>query len=220
MTKRKLQHFAELETFTNVIQAPMTKELSDHYLKGNWNKLFFKNDQPIVLELGCGKGEYTVNLAEKYPNKNYIGIDIKGNRIWRGSKTAIENEMTNVGFLRIQIEHLEYFFAANEVSEIWITFPDPQPKYKTEKKRLTSLDFLERYKKVIKPGGIIHLKTDSRFLFDYTMEILQENNVQINKFSADIYKEFPNEEVLKIQTFYEKKFLAQNIPITYINFTL
>ena len=220
MTKRKLQHFAELETFQNVIQADMKNDLSMHPMKGNWNKSFFKRDRPIVLELGCGKGEYTVNLAMKYPDKNYIGIDIKGNRIWRGSKTAIENGMTNVGFSRIQIEHIEYFFAEDEVSEIWITFPDPQSKYKTEKKRLTSPDFLMRYKKIIKLGGIIHLKTDSRFLYDYTMGILKDKNIKINISSADIYKEFPDEEVLQIQTFYEKKFLAQGIPITYINFSL
>lgn len=220
MTKRKLQHFAELETFPNVIQAPMKNEVSNHPLKGNWNKTFFQKDQPIVLELGCGKGEYTVNLAANYPDKNYIGIDIKGNRIWRGGKTAIEQEMTNVGFLRIQIEHIEYFFAEHEVSEIWITFPDPQIKYKTERKRLTSPAFLDRYRKLLKPGGTIHLKTDSKFLYDYTLGVLKHQSIEINKSSADIYKEFPDEEVLKIQTYYEKMFLKQGIPITYINFNL
>jgi tRNA (guanine-N7-)-methyltransferase len=203
-----------------VIQAPLKDEVLEHPLKGNWNKVFFKDDQPIVLELGCGKGEYTVNLGEKFPDKNFIGIDIKGNRIWRGGKTAIELGLTNVGFLRIQIEHIEYFFEKNEVSEIWITFPDPQPKYKTERKRLTSPAFLDRYRKLLKPNGIIHLKTDSRFLFDYTLKVLKEQNLPVNKSSADIYKEFPDEEVLKIQTFYEKKFLKQGIPITYLNFNL
>jgi len=220
MTKRKLQHFAELETFPNVIQAPLKEEVADHPMKGNWNKSFFKKDQPIVLELGCGKGEYTVSLAQKYPDKNYMGIDIKGNRIWRGSKTAHESGLDNVGFLRIQIERIEYFFAREEVSEIWITFPDPQIKYKTERKRLTSPAFLERYRKLVKPGGVIHLKTDSKFLYDYTLKVLKEQNIQVNRFSADIYKESPDEEVLKIQTHYEKIFLRQGIPITYINFNL
>ncbi len=220
MTKRKLQHFAELETFPNVVQAPMKSEVQDHDLKGNWNNTFFEKDQPIVLELGCGKGEYTVNLAAKYRDKNYIGIDIKGNRIWRGSKTSIEQGLTNVGFLRIQIEHIEYFFAKEEVSELWITFPDPQLKYKTERKRLTSPAFLDRYRKLLKPGGTVHLKTDSRFLHEYTLKILREQNIVINKFSNDIYKEFPDEEVLQIKTHYEQMFLKQGIPITYINFTL
>lgn len=220
MTKRKLQHFAELETFPNVIQSATDFDLHDHPLKGNWNRDFFKNEQPIILELGCGKGEYTINLAKKYPDKNFIGIDIKGNRLWRGSKTALEENITNVGFLRIQIERIEYFFAPNEVSEIWITFPDPQPKYKTEKKRLTSLDFLNRYKKILKPGGIIHLKTDNKPLHDYTLEILKKQNVIPNLFSDDIYRDFPDDELLNIKTTYEKLFFAKGFPITYIRFKL
>ena len=218
--KRKLAHFAELETFKNVIQAPLKNAAADHPMKGAWNEKFFAIKQPIVLELGCGKGEYTVNLAEKYPDKNYIGVDIKGNRIWRGSKTAIEQGMGNVGFLRTEIENIEFFFAPDEVSEIWITFPDPQMKYKTERKRLTSPAFLDRYRKIIKPGGMLHLKTDSKFLHDYTMAVLRSQNVKINRFSADIYSEFPDDEVLQIQTHYEKIFLGQGIPITYINFNL
>ena len=198
----------------------MKEEVFDHPMKGNWNSRFFVKSQPIVLELGCGKGEYTVNLAAKHPEKNFIGIDIKGNRIWRGSKTAIEAGMTNVGFLRIQIERIECFFAAEEVSEIWITFPDPQIKYKTERKRLTSPAFLDRYRKIIKPGGTLHLKTDSKFLHDYTLGILESEKLKVNRFSADIYREFPDEDVLKIQTHYERIFLNQGIPITYINFNL
>ena len=220
MTKRKLQHFAELETFPNVIQSATEYDLKDHPIKGNWNKDFFKNKQPIILELGCGKGEYTINLAQKYPDRNFIGIDIKGNRLWRGSKTALDENITNVGFLRIQIERIEYFFAPDEVSEIWITFPDPQPKYKTEPKRLTSLDFINRYRKILKPGGTIHLKTDNKPLHDYTLGILKQENIEPTKVSDDIYRDFPGDELLNIKTTYEKIFYAKGFPITYISFKL
>ncbi|MEI6815393.1 MAG: tRNA (guanosine(46)-N7)-methyltransferase TrmB [Bacteroidota bacterium] len=220
MTKRKLQHFAELDTFANVIQSPMYSEVYEHPMKGKWNEEFFGKSQPLVLELGCGKGEYTVNLAQRYGEKNFLGIDIKGNRIWRGSKTALDLGLKNAGFLRIQIERIEHFFAKDEVSEIWITFPDPQPKYKTERKRLTSPAFLERYRKILKPGGVVHLKTDSQFLHAYTLEVLKEQGIHINLFSNDIYKDFPDDEALKIKTHYEQLFLRQGMPITYINFTL
>ncbi len=220
MTKRKLQHFAELDTFANVIQSPMYSEVYEHPMKGKWNEEFFGKSQPLVLELGCGKGEYTVNLAQRYGEKNFLGIDIKGNRIWRGSKTALELGLKNAGFLRIQIERIEHFFAKDEVSEIWITFPDPQPKYKTERKRLTSPAFLDRYRKLLKPGGVVHLKTDSQFLHAYTLEVLKEQGIHINLFSNDIYKDFPGDEALQIKTHYEQLFLRQGMPITYINFTL
>jgi tRNA (guanine-N7-)-methyltransferase len=220
LTKRKLQHFAELGTFPNVIQSATDYDLKDHPIKGNWNKDFFKNNQPIVLELGCGKGEYSINLAKKYPDRNFIGIDIKGNRLWKGSKTALDEKITNVGFLRIQIERIEYFFAPNEVSEIWITFPDPQPKYKTEPKRLTSKEFLDRYRKILMPGGTIHLKTDNRPLHDYTLEILNQQKINPIRFSEDIYRDFPDDELLNISTTYEKLFFAKGFPITYISFRL
>ncbi|HCV79888.1 MAG TPA: tRNA (guanosine(46)-N7)-methyltransferase TrmB, partial [Zunongwangia profunda] len=164
-SKNKLKRFKENETFSNVIQP--TREMlteADFQYKGKWNADFFKNDQPIILELGCGKGEYSVGLAQAFPEKNFIGIDIKGARFWRGAKTALEEGLDNVGFLRTQIELIDYAFAENEVSEIWITFPDPQIKYKRTKHRLTNTGFLQKYKKILKPDGVVNLKTDSEFM--------------------------------------------------------
>ena len=172
-SKNKLKRFKENETFVNVFQ-PKREELvgGTFALKGRWNQTFFNNDNPLVLELGCGKGEYSLGLARKYPDKNFIGIDIKGARFWRGAKTAIEDGINNVAFLRIQIELIEYAFANNEVDEIWITFPDPQIKYKRTKHRMTNATFLERYKKVLRPEGIVNLKTDSEFMHGYTLGLL------------------------------------------------
>ena len=169
-SKNKLKRFNENDTFHNVFQ-PKREDLVDavYPLKGQWNQQFFKNNNPLVLELGCGKGEYTVGLAERYPNKNFIGIDIKGARFWRGAKTAIENELPNVAFIRAQIELIEELFAANEVDEIWITFPDPQIKYKRTKHRMTNDAFLKRYKNILNADGIMHLKTDSEFMHGYTL---------------------------------------------------
>ena len=167
MGKDKLKRFAELETFTNVFQLNPVH-------KGNWNKNYFKNNQPIVLELGCGRGEYTVSLAKYFPVKNFIGIDIKGARIWRGAKTGMEEHISNMAFLRIEIEQLEEHFSENEVDEIWITFPDPQPQISRERKRLTSDRFLTMYKKVLSPNGIVHLKTDNDGLYAYTLEKIAE----------------------------------------------
>jgi tRNA (guanine-N7-)-methyltransferase len=169
MGKDKLRRFAEIATFANVKQLEEGK-----VLKGHWANSQFCNNNPVILELACGKGEYTVNLAKLFPDKNFIGIDYKGNRIWRGAKTAIEEEITNVAFLRIQIENLLDYFSDNEVSEIWITFPDPQPQVSREKKRLTSPRFLEKYKSILVPDGIIHLKTDNDQLHDYTLEKISE----------------------------------------------
>ena len=192
-------------------------------LKGKWNATFFKNDHPIVLELGCGKGEYTVALAEKFPDKNFIGIDIKGSRFWRGAKTAIENEMNNVAFIRTQIELIDYAFAENEVSEIWITFPDPQIKFKRTKHRLTHPEFLRKYHTVLNKDGIIHLKTDSEFLHGYTHGIIQMEDHEVILTNHNVYNpdnfEMP-EEITSIQTFYEKKFLEKDKNITYIRFKL
>lgn len=187
--------------------------------KGKWNNHYFKNNYPITLELGCGKGEYTVGLAGKYPEKNFIGIDIKGARLWRGCKTAVEKNMNNVAFIRTRINLLNYFFGENEVEEIWITFPDPQPQKSREKKRLTSPDFLELYKPLLKKGGIIHLKTDNRSLFDYTLETIKGNKYHLMTNITDIYKSGLNNEVTSIQTFYEKMWLEENIPINYLNFS-
>ena len=221
-SKNKLKRFKENETFTNVFQ-PNRDELVDgtFYLKGKWNQTFFKNDNPLVLELGCGKGEYSIGLAKKYPNKNFIGIDIKGARFWRGAKTAVEEGINNVAFLRIQIELIQYAFAEAEVDEIWITFPDPQIKYKRTKHRMTNSEFLERYKKILKPEGVVNLKTDSEFMHGYTLGLLHGAGHEVLYANHDVYKnEGSPEEVIGIQTFYESQYLEQNKPITYIRFKI
>ena len=221
-SKNKLKRFRENETFANVVQ-PTREEVTDigFGLKGKWGKEFFKNDNPIVLELGCGKGEYSVNLAKKYPNKNFIGIDIKGARFWRGAKTAIEENIENVGFLRTQIELIDFCFAKDEVDEIWITFPDPQIKYKRTKHRLTNKVFLDRYRKILKTKGYIHLKTDSEFMHGYTLGLLHGLSEEIEYAHHDVYNsEGSPEEVTAIQTFYESQYLEQNKKITYVRFQL
>lgn len=221
-SKNKLKRFKENETFTNVIQ-PTREDLTEKefYLKGKWNKEFFKNENPIVLELGCGKGEYSVGLAQRFPEKNFIGIDIKGARFWRGAKTAVEEHISNVGFLRTQIELVEYAFAENEVDEIWITFPDPQIKYKRTKHRMTNTTFLQRYKKILKPDGLVHLKTDSEFMHGYTLGLLHGEGHEVLYANHDVYRnEGSPEEVTSIQTFYESQYLEQNKPITYIRFKI
>lgn len=186
--------------------------------KGQWHT-FFGNDNPIVLELGCGKGEYTIGLAKRYPNKNFIGIDIKGARFWRGAKTAIEDQLSNVAFVRTQIELVDHLFDVGEVSEIWITFPDPQIKYKRTKHRMTNPIFLERYKRILSSKGCVHLKTDSEYMHGYTLGLLQGLGMPIDYANHDIYKnEGAAPEVLEIQTFYENQYLAQNKPITYLRF--
>ena len=221
-SKNKLKRFRENEEFANVIQ-PSREELTDNSfeLKGNWSKDFFKNENPIVLELGCGKGEYTVALARQNPNKNFIGIDIKGARFWRGAKTALEEGLHNVAFIRTQIELIEYIFAKREVSEIWITFPDPQIKYKRTKHRLTNADFLNRYKEILKVDGLMHLKTDSEFMHGYTLGLLHGQGQEVLYAHHDIYKnEYSPKEVTGIQTFYEKQYLEKGKPITYIQFKI
>ncbi|MFI2741316.1 tRNA (guanosine(46)-N7)-methyltransferase TrmB [Zhouia sp. PK063] len=221
-SKNKLKRFKENETFNNVVQPTRDELVNQEFaLRGNWKKDFFKNDNPIVLELGCGKGEYTVALAELNPNKNFIGIDIKGARFWRGAKTAVENGLTNVGFLRTQIELITYVFAANEVDEIWITFPDPQIKYKRTKHRLTNKEFLARYKAILKPEGIMHLKTDSEFMHGYTLGLLHGAGHEVLYANHHVYRnEGSPKEVTEIQTFYEKQYLEQEKPITYIKFKI
>lgn len=214
MGKDKLRRFAEIATFANVKQLDEGK-----VLKGNWAASQFKNNNPVILELACGKGEYTVNLAKLFPDINFIGIDYKGNRIWRGAKTAVEENIPNVAFLRIQIENLLDYFAENEISEIWITFPDPQPQDSREKKRLTFPKFLEKYKSILVRGGIVHLKTDNDQLHAYTLEKIAELKLKQNVRTEDLYKsEFAN-EVLSIKTYYEKKYLASNKNINYVQFT-
>lgn len=221
-SKNKLKRFKENETFNNVFQ-PTRNELveQDYPLKGNWNTSYFKNTNPLVLELGCGKGEYTVALAQKYTDKNFIGIDIKGARFWRGAKTAIEENISNVAFIRSQIELIEYLFAKNEVDEIWITFPDPQIKYKRTKHRMTNTKFLQNYKKVLKKEGVVNLKTDSEFMHGYTLGLLHGEGHEVLYANHDIYKlEGSPEEVTSIQTFYESQYLEQNKSITYIRFKI
>jgi len=186
--------------------------------KGHWNG-FFGNDHPIVLELGCGKGEYTVGLAKRYPEKNFIGIDIKGARFWRGAKTALEDQLPNVAFIRTQIELIDHLFASAEVTEIWITFPDPQIKYKRTKHRMTNPIFLEKYQGILTAKGCVHLKTDSEYMHGYTLGLLQGMGLDIEYANHDVYKNAgAPPEVLDIQTFYENQYLAQNKPITYLRF--
>ena len=221
-SKNKLKRFRENETFHNVIQ-PTREALVDanFSLKGKWCSSFFKNNNPLVLELGCGKGEYTVGLAKRYPNKNFIGIDIKGARFWRGAKTAIEDHMPNVAFIRIQIELIEFIFAENEVDEIWITFPDPQIKYKRTKHRLTNAEFLQRYKNVLNNTGVVHLKTDSEFMHGYTLGLLHGLGHEVEYANHDVYRqEGSPEEVTEIQTYYEETYLAKDKAITYIRFKI
>lgn len=219
-SKNKLKRFNENETFNNVIQPTREEMVSNFAHKGNWNK-FFKNNNPITLELGCGKGEYTIALARKYPNRNFIGIDIKGARFWRGAKTAVEEGLTNVAFLRTQIELVDYAFAKAEVAAIWITFPDPQIKYKRTKHRMTNPVFLDKYRHILQADGLMHLKTDSEYMHGYTLGLLQGLGEEIIYAHHDIYTntEAP-EEVVGTQTFYEKQYLEIKKAITYIKFKL
>jgi tRNA (guanine-N7-)-methyltransferase len=236
----KLRKFAENETFTCLLQPDASLvldksgdpseglRLNDHPIKGRWNREMFHNAQPIVLELGCGKGEYTIDLSRRFPECNYIGVDIKGARLWRGAKTATEQALPNVAFLRTRIEFIEAFFGPGEVSSIWLTFSDPQ--LKSENSRLTSPLFLERYRKFLKPGGVIHLKTDSRFLHEYSKAVALENGLTILASTTDLYNSggaFPPEtasnlgaELFEVQTFYERMFLSQGYKITYLAFTI
>ncbi|MBA5247789.1 tRNA (guanosine(46)-N7)-methyltransferase TrmB [Marnyiella aurantia] len=222
MGKNKLARFEENLRLPNVIQPTRAEALDNFHLKGKWRSEIFKNENPIVVELGCGKGEYSVGLARAFPEKNFIGIDIKGARFWFGAKEAMESNMNNVAFLRTQIELLDCFFEENEVDEIWITFPDPQIKYRRTKHRMTHPDFLERYRKVLKPEGIVHLKTDSEFLHGYTLGILQGSGHEILTAHHDIYgaPEYePNTEHLReIKTYYEELFSSKGKTITYIKF--
>ncbi|WP_431133632.1 tRNA (guanosine(46)-N7)-methyltransferase TrmB [Psychroserpens mesophilus] len=221
-SKNKLKRFKENETFANVVQPSRDELVTDNFkFKGNWKANFFKNSNPLVLELGCGKGEYSVALAKKYPEKNFIGIDIKGARFWRGAKTALEESIPNVGFLRTQIELVDFAFDENEVDEIWITFPDPQIKYKRTKHRMTNSQFLKRYKTILKPDGIVNLKTDSEFMHGYTLGLLHGEGHEVLYANHDVYKqEGSPEEVTSIQTFYESQYLEHNKPITYIRFKI
>lgn len=219
MGKNKLAKFAEMRGFENVIEAPYRQlQNEDFYLKGNWASQVFGNQNPVILELGCGKGEYTVQLGEKYPGKNFIGIDIKGARLFTGAKQALEKGLKNVAFLRTNIEAIAHFFAPGEVAEIWLTFPDPQMKKAS--RRLTSSFFLERYRQILIPGGTIHLKTDSNFQFTYTSELAHLNQFEISAETRDLYESEYLNDLLQIKTFYEKQWLDRGIKIKYIAFKL
>ncbi len=221
-SKNKLKRFKENETFQNVFQPTREEVVSDSFpLKGKWNTDFFKNSNPIIIELGCGKGEYSVGLAERNPNANYIGIDIKGARFWRGAKTAVDNGLHNVAFVRTQIELIQHIFAPQEVDEIWITFPDPQIKYKRTKHRMTNSAFLKMYKTILQPDGVVNLKTDSEFMHGYTLGLLHGEGHEVLYANHNVYKnEGAPAEVTEIQTFYEKQYLEINKAITYIRFKI
>ena len=221
MGKDKLRRFRENLGFACFLQPEFDQVFRrDHPIKGHWNRDFFRNDRPIVLELGCGKGEYTLALAERDPSRNYIGIGIKGARMWRGAKTATERAMTNVGSLRTRIEFVAGLFAENEVSEIWITFPDPQLKSRRAKKRLTSPWFLELYARMLRPDGHIHLKPDSQHLYGYTNEAIRRYGLPCEISNSDIYGTELADEVLSVKTAYEQRFLGMGLPITYTRFAL
>ncbi len=221
-SKNKLKRFKENETFTNVFQPSREEVVGNEFpLKGNWNTTFFKNDNPIIIELGCGKGEYSVGLAERFPDKNFVGIDIKGARFWRGAKTAVDTGMHNVAFVRTQIELIDHIFSAQEVDEIWITFPDPQIKYKRTKHRMTNSNFLKLYQQILKPEGVVNLKTDSEFMHGYTLGLLHGEGHEVLYANHNVYRnEGAPEEVIGIQTFYEKQYLEINKAITYIRFKI
>ena len=223
MGKGKLAKFAEMETFNNVFQYPYSViDNVPFEMKGKWREEFFKNDNPIVLELGCGKGEYAVGMARMFPNINFIGVDIKGARMWTGAKAAIEEGLPNVAFLRTNIEIIDRFFADGEVQEIWLTFSDPQMK--NEHKRLTSTYFMERYRRFLVDGGLIHLKTDSNFLFTYTKEMVKENKLEVEMCTDDLYHATDLDEgtksILGIRTYYESMWLERGLNIKYIKFKL
>ncbi len=212
MAHKKLQRFAEIKTFYNVLEFPEN-------MPGKWNN-FFKNNNPVVLELACGKGEYTTSLAGLHPQKNFIGVDIKGNRIWAGARYAIENTLQNVAFLRTQIEMIEKYFTAGEVDEIWITFPDPQLRNSKARKRLTHPRFLRSYKKILKPGGAVHLKTDSPQLYNFTRMVIDLYGLNLISDIKDVYSEDNINEELKIKTYYERLDIAGSKKVFYLCFSL
>jgi len=218
--KNKLAHFAENKTFGNLFQLHYEQLIKGFELKGNWAGDFFQNKNDLVLELGCGKGEYTTGLASRYPEKNFIGVDIQGARLWRGLKTVQEQNLKNAAFIRVRINLIPFIFHQDEVSEIWITFPDPRARKSDAKKRLTSPEFLERYKSFLKPGGIIHVKTDNIIFFENTLDVIKEGGHELLFSTYDVYGEDFDNEITQIQTFYEKIWLANGTKIKYLKFRL
>ncbi|MEI6435007.1 MAG: tRNA (guanosine(46)-N7)-methyltransferase TrmB [Bacteroidota bacterium] len=218
MAKKKLIHFQENLTFPHLFQ-PSYHELDNGFaLRSKWQEAYFANDRPIIVELGCGKGEYTVGLASKHPKLNYIGIDLKGSRLWRGCKSVIEGNLKNVAFVRTRVDHIGKIFAPGEISAIWITFPDPQQS--KERLRLTSPGFLEKYSNVLSPGGIIHLKTDDVAFYLYSIDVIKKLNHQILWNTDDLYHSGTDDEVIHIQTYYEEKWLEMGKKICYVRFKL
>ena len=212
MAQKKLKRFREIKTFSNVLEYPEN-------MAGKWNA-FFENNNPIILELACGKGEYTTGLAQLYPQKNFIGVDIKGNRIWAGAKFSIDNNLTNVAFLRTQIHKIDTYFSTNEVKEIWITFPDPQPRLSKAKKRLIHPVFLRRYQNILQPGGKIHLKTDSPELYNFTKTIIELYQLVVIADIDDVHKDGKESQELSIKTHYESLDIAESKKVFYVCFSL
>jgi tRNA (guanine-N7-)-methyltransferase len=221
MGKGKLAKFAELDAMAHVVQ-PSKDEILQHFrLRGAWKADFFKSERPLVVELGCGRGEYTVALARREPGTNYLGIDVKGARIWKGAKEALADGLDNVGFLRTRIEWLEQAFAPGEIDEIWITFPDPQIKYQRAKHRMVNPEFLTRYRRLLKPGGLLHLKTDSEFLHGYLHGILELQSHEVLESYHDVYRQlepYPDHVAFACQTYYERFFMDKGKTITYLKF--
>lgn len=218
----KLEKFADYETFSNCFSFGFDVIAQGFALKGKWHGQQFKNQNPLVVELGCGRGEYTVGLAEENPLKNYIGVDVKGNRIWTGAKYALDNKLQNVAFIRTRIDFIDHCFGKDEVDELWITFPDPQPQKTRERKRLTHTLFLNRYRQFLKPGGLLHLKTDSTSLYEYTLEVIEKNKLPLVWHTNNLYQNCPGnrQELIKIKTYYEKLFTDKGEDIKYIQFRL
>lgn len=224
---KKIARWKEMSTFSHVFEPTLDEVFKANYkYKGKWHNEVLGNKNPIVLELGCGRGEYSVGLAQHFPNKNFIGFDIKGARIWKGAKQAQEQQLKNVFFVRTRIDFITSFFAKNEVDEIWITFPDPQPQESRERKRLTAPMFIERYKQFLKPNGIIHLKTDNEGFFRYTLDEIKRNGYHLIEHTFDLYQEKmelldpKTQEILSIKTYYENFFAAKGHKIHYLKFTL
>lgn len=219
MGKNKLEKFADMASYPHVFEYPYSAVDNVPFeMRGNWHKQFFKNDNPIVLELGCGRGEYTVGLGRMFPDVNFIGVDIKGARMWTGATDSLQLGMRNVAFLRTNIEIIDRFFAPDEVSEVWLTFSDPQMKKAT--KRLTSTFFMERYRQFLMDGGIVHLKTDSNFMFTYTKYMIEKNQLPVEVMTEDLYHSDMADEILGIRTYYEQQWLDRGLNIKYIKFHL
>lgn len=225
MAKNKLKRFTEMKAFPNVFEPTLDLSNADQFpLKGNWRKDYFHNDHPIVLELGCGKGEYTVGLARHYPEKNFIGVDIKGSRMFVGAKEALDENRSNVAFVRTKVDFIQSYFATGEVDEIWLTFSDPQPG--KPRKRLSSAAFVARYRDILKPGGLVHLKTDSDLLFEFTEEEIKEHDYDLVELTWDLYKSIPEDldpvirDILHIKTHYEQFFAAKGSVIKYCSFRI